>query len=321
MNYKPFLKLIKQSKSFLIVTHVNPDIDALASQLVVGFYLKSVGKKIYIVNAEPVPGMYHFLPGAGSMKAMKPAYENLSCDVAVVLDCGDLGRVGSLQRIVRKAETVVNIDHHVTNRRFADLNLVDPAASSTSELVYEFLKVGGYRLDRRTALLLYAGIMTDTGSFRYDNTSSHTHAVVSQLLNFKVPVNKLYQKIYEMVPLNDLKMFTKIINGFEITHAGRVINVSLHKKHIDRFSGEFDLREKIFTFLRSIKGVEVIVILTEIKKNLTRINFRSQGKVDVAQLASLYKGGGHKKASGCQIRGSLREARHQIFSRLNRILK
>ncbi|HOW34824.1 MAG TPA: bifunctional oligoribonuclease/PAP phosphatase NrnA [Candidatus Omnitrophota bacterium] len=321
MNYKPFLKLAKQSKSFLIVTHVNPDIDALASQLVVGFYLKSVGKKIYIINADPVPRMYSFLPGAGSIRALKPADGNLSCDVAVVVDCGDLGRVGSVQKIAQKAKTIVNIDHHVTNRRFADINFVNPAASSTSEMVFELLKAGRYRLNRKTALLLYLGIMTDTGSFRYDNTSAHTHAVISQLLGFKIPVNKLYQKIYETVPLNDLKMFTKIINSFEITHAGRVTSVSLRKKDINRFSGEFDLREKIFTFLRSIKGTEVIVILTEIKKDLTRINFRSQGNVDVAHIASLFNGGGHKKASGCQVGGSLKEARHQVFSSLNRILK
>jgi len=319
MNSKVVLKAIKRNRVFLIATHMNPDIDGLASELAVALYLKSLKKKVSLVNADKVLAMYRFLPGIHLIKEFRG--QSLDYDVAVILDCADFDRIGAVKKIIKKDKMLVNIDHHVTNNFFGDVNTVNTQASSTTEVIFDLLKDAKYRLSRPIALLLYLGIMTDTGSFRYDNTTSRTHWIVSQLMKFKFSVNQLYNRIYEIVPFHELKIFTRLINNFQMTHRGRVASIELPKTLLSRFSGEFDLREKIFTFLRAIKGVEVIIILTEGEKNSTRINFRSQGKVDVAKLASFYNGGGHKKASGCWVKGNLKKAKEEIFSRLNRVLR
>ena len=241
-----------------------------------------------------------FLPGVKAVKKVKED-QKLDYDVAIVVDCGDLNRIGTVRKIIDPNKMLINIDHHVTNDSFGDLNFVISKASSTAEVVYDLLRRAHVKLDKDLATLLYVGIMTDTGSFQYDNTSAYTHKIVGNLLEFDVPVNTLYQRLYETVPLTDLKYFTKIVNTFDSLFDGKVICVELKKRILNKFSAEFDLRDKIFKYLRAIKGVEVLVIFTEQEKNKTRVNLRSQGKVNVARLAAEFKGGGHRKASGCLL--------------------
>ncbi len=319
MSSKAILAAIKRNKTFLITTHVNPDIDALASELVMALYLKSQGKKVYVINAGKVASMYLFLPYVRLIK--KFSGQKIDYDAAVILDCGDLDRIDTVKKTIDQRKIIINIDHHITNDDFGDFNLVKSRASSTSEILYDFLKEAKFKLTKETAVLLYTGIMTDTGSFRYDNTAAHTHAIVSELLKFRFSVDRLYKQIYETIPLADLKKFAKLISSFEMSHKGKVASIELSQSTVSRFSGNFDLRDKIFSFLRGIKGIEVIAIFTEGGKKLTRINFRSQEKVDVAKLASLFNGGGHKKASGCRFRGSLKSAKQKIFSQLKKIVK
>ena len=147
-----------------------------------------------------------------------------------------------------------------------------------------------------------------------------THEIVSHLLKFDIRVSELYRKIYENVPLTDLKYFTRIVDSFDSICRGKVVCVELRRSVYKKFSEEFDLRDKIFKHLRTIKGVEVIVILTEDKRNTTRVNLRSQRKVNVARLASLFGGGGHHKASGCMIAGNIQEARKKIIKAIGDIL-
>lgn len=319
VSLKTVVRAIKKHKTFLISTHVNPDIDGLASELAMALYLISLKKKVSIVNVDEVLSMHKFLPGARLIKKFNG--HPVEYDAAIVLDCGDLNRIDKVKKLLQKNKTLINIDHHITNDYFGTINLVMPHASSTTEVIFDLFKEAKFKLTKEAAILLYAGIMTDTGSFRYDNATSRTHAITSELLKYKFSVSQLYKKIYETVPLSDLKYFTKVINNFQITHQGKVASIELSKKIDRKFSGEFDLKDKIFTFLRSIKGIEVIVILTDSEKGFTRVNFRSQGKVDVAELASLYGGGGHKKASGCRIRGNLRTAKQAVFVQLSKLLK
>ena len=318
MSIRKILKALQKNKIFLISGHVNPDVDVLASELALALFLKSQGKKVFVVNPDAVPRMYQFLPGVRAIKKFNG--QNFNYDAAIILDCGDLGRIEKIQSILKKSRILINIDHHVTNREFGDLNLVDVKASSTSEIIFTLLKQARYQLDRKIAGLLYLGIMTDTGSFRYDNTTSYTHGIVSELLKFKISPRAMHRDIYENVPPADLKLFLKIIRHFDMCCRGRVAVVALRNETFKKFSDEFDLREKIFSLLRTVRGIEVIVILTEINKRLVRLNFRSQGKADVARLAAFYHGGGHKRASGGRVEASLRKAKKDILRRLKVVL-
>ncbi len=319
MSYAKVLSALKRHESFLITTHVNPDIDGLSSELAMALFLKKQGKKVTVVNTEEVLPMHAFLPGAHLVRKFNR--QPVSFDCAIIVDCGDLNRVDRVRKLMTKGKPVINIDHHVTNDKFGDVNLVDYSASSTAEMVFHLLKKGKCKLTKDMAVLLYLGIMTDTGSFRFDNTTARTHSVVAELMTHKFSVAQFYKKVYETVPLADLKNFVKLMNGFQMTHHGRVATVELTKPLLKTVSKEFDIREKIFSLLRAIKGVEVIVIFTEHEHRATRINFRSQGNVDVAKLASQFKGGGHKRASGCWVQGKVKEAKRKIFAQLSKVLR
>jgi len=319
MSMKKLCETIKHHRRFLISTHVNPDPDALGSQLALADYLRAEGKQVVAINDELLPARFHFLPGARKVKAyhknMRPSF-----DVALILDCGDFNRIGRVASLIKPGHRIVNIDHHITNHAFGDVNLVCPGASSTSEVIYRLLRRVGFRMTKNVALLLYVGIMTDTGSFRYDNTSAYTHTVVSRLMRYGFSVSTVYQQLYESIPLSDISYFTKVVSTFEPLYSGRVICLELPGKVLKKFSREFDLRDKIFRYLRAIKGAEVLVILTEIGPQQTRVNLRSQGMVNVAQIAHHFDGGGHRRAGGCFIVRSLPEARRMVLTKIRQAL-
>src|SRR3989338_11316890 len=319
MSLKKILDTIKKNKTFLISTHVNPDPDALASELALAIHLKAQGKQVYIVNEAPVPARFLFLPGIRRIRALS---KNLKVpyDVAIVLDFGDLERAGRVKKIISPDKPLINIDHHVTNDAFGSLRWVYPKASSTAEVLFELFTYTRARITRDMAILLYLGIMTDTGSFRYESTGPRTHAIVSELLKFKFSISVLYRKLYESVPLNDMEMFTKVVSHFDSLLGGKVICVELKRGVVARFSQDFDLRDKIFGFLRTIKGVEVVFILTEDGRKKTRVNLRSQGKVNVARLAHHFNGGGHHRASGRLIENKIQGAKRKILQELRKVL-
>ena len=320
MSLAKIVKTIAQHKTFLISTHINPDADALSSELAMALYLKRLGKKVHVINADDVPPRLSFLPSTGLIKNVQKIL-GLDYDAAIVLDCGDLDRIEKVKSLIQKDKILINIDHHLTNDCFGKINYVDPKASSTAEVLFDLFKTARFSLTKEMAVLLYLGIMTDTGSFRYDSTTAYTHAVAAELMKFDFSVSELYRKLYERVPFDDLKLFTKVINRFEKLYDGRVVYVEMRKKTVEQFSAEFDVRDKMFNFLRAIKGVEVIIILTEHGPNMTRANLRSQGDtVNVADLAYFFKGGGHRKASGCMIHSGLIEAKEKLLSQLEKIL-
>ncbi len=319
MSKRTVIEAIKKNKRFLISTHVNPDPDALCSELAIAAYLRSLGKKVSIINHKALDQRFRFLAGSGALRAYKEG-EQIPYDVAVIVDCGDLGRIGKVQNLLKHEKTLINIDHHITNDGFGNINLVRPAASSTAEVIYELLAAAGHPLTKSLAMHLYIGIMTDTGSFRYENTSARTHAIAAKLMAFDFSAPALYRKLYEIISFRDLKEFTKVISHFDIFSEGKVICVELSRKSLSRFSGGFDLRDAIFQFLRSIKGVEVFVILTEIERDKTRVNFRSSHKFDVARLAGYFDGGGHRRASGCLIQKNIAEARKAVLREIKKVL-
>lgn len=318
MDYEKIIRTIKNNERFLISTHVNPDPDALCSELALAMYLRSLGKKVAVINSEEVPRRFRFLPGTQWIKMPAPA--QAAYDVAVIVDCGDLNRIGNVQDVLRDEKILVNIDHHATNDRFGDLNLVDQKASSTAEILYELLRAAKCRFTKNLAMHLYVGIMTDTGSFRYENTRPRTHFIAGDLMRFRFSAAELYRKLYESIPHADVKTFTKVISRFDLLLDGQVVFLELSKKILSQFSDEFDIRDALFKFFRAMKGVEVLGIFTEVSLKKTRINFRSSRKVDVAQLAHRFAGGGHRRASGCTIERSMKEARRLVLDELKKLL-
>jgi len=318
-SFKTVLDTIRRHRKFLVTTHYNPDADAVSSALAMAMFLKSLGKQVHVLNEDACPQWLKFMPGISILKKASDI-KKVDYEIAIVLDCGDLKRVGSVQKFIQEGKPLINIDHHVTNKGFGSVNVIQSKASSTCEMIFDLLKEARSPLNKNLALLLYAGIMTDTGSFRFENTTAHSHEVAKALMAFKFSAARMYDRLYVGIPVADMKLFTDVIHRARLLDGNRVYCVSLSKGMVERFSKSFDLKEKLFTFLRSVEGIEVVVILTELNTKEVRVNLRSQNNFDVAALAKAFDGGGHKKAAGCKIYKPLPQAQKIICTAIHKKL-
>lgn len=318
MGLKKVIALIKRNKRFLITAHTGLEGDALGSELAFAVLLKAIGKTAIIVNDDKLPGGYAFLPGLNSVREYKSSLKNINFDVFVALDCSDLSRCGNVYKLNAANKPILNIDHHISNAQFASVNWVQPEVSSCAEMIYKLFKAMHVALNKEAAVALYAGILTDTGSFRYPTTSSFTHRAVADLMRYDINITAIYRSIYEDKPYRDMQLLAKILGGAKRITSGKIAWVELEKGVSGNKSISFDLSERILSFLRAIKDVEVAVLFKKIEGNTNeiRVNFRSQGKVDVNKIAKFFGGGGHKTASGCTIHGSFMQVKKKVLSKI-----
>lgn len=310
---------VKKFKSFVITAHVNPEGDALGSQIAFYNLLKKLGKEAVILDEDAVPSEYEFLPGQELVRKFKynPG-RRVAFDCLVVLDSSDLLRTGEVWRVNREKKPVLNIDHHISNIKFGDVNWVEPFTSSASEMVYKLFKYMRVPLDADTALALYVGMMTDTGSFRYSNTTAETHCAAAELMKYKIDTVQVYKNIYENIPNEEVKLLNKILPSVKRDCGGKLVwfqvphNLLRGKKII------FDLSEHILSFGRAMQGAEVVVLFKEnlgVKREI-RVNLRSQGKFDVNKIAQLFGGGGHKAAAGITMHGTITAVRQKVLAKI-----
>jgi len=318
MSLRKVIASLKKEDNFLITSHVNLEGDALGSQIGLYYLLKAIGKHAIIMDDDVIPYSYEFFPEGKIIKRFRRGKTKINFDCLVALDCSDLRRAGEVGKIDLKGKTILNIDHHISNEIFGDINWVEPDASSASEMVYKLYKKMGVSFERNSALALYVGMLTDTGSFHYSNTSSATHRAAAELMECGLEVNAIYRKIYETIPFSDMKLLGNILPGIKHASAGKVVWFELGRKLWAGRKILFDLSEHILNFGRAIEGVEVVCLFKENlgAKNEVRVNFRSHGKVDVNKIARIFGGGGHKTAAGATIHGSLGHVRSKVLSKI-----
>ena len=309
---------IKKYKNFLITAHTSPEGDALGSEL--GFYnlIKSLGKNGTIINEDRVPYGIEFLCGNKPVHLLNKKSRNIKFDCFVALDCADLKRTGDVYKLNKNNKPVLNIDHHISNQVFGDVNWVDSAASSCSEMIFKLYKKLRQRINKDTALALYTGIMTDTGSFRYSNTSSFTFKAVSELLKSGINVSQVYRNTHENIPLYDIKLLLRLLSKIKFYCRGKIAGFQINKELVKGKKPSIDLADLLLSFGRSIKGVQVVVLFKESpgEKNQVRVNLRSQGKVDVNKIAAFFQGGGHKAASGCTLTGNIKKIEKSVIAKI-----
>jgi len=322
MSLNKICKAIKKYNNFLISAHTSPEGDALGAEL--GFYslIKKLGKRATIINEDKLPYGYDFLPGNELIQLLSQRSKKIDFDCFVVLDCADLKRTGDVYGLNKDKKPILNIDHHISNRNFGDFNWVDPCASSCSEMIYKLYKKLNLPLDKNSALALYTGIMTDTGSFHYSNTSSDTFKAAAQLLKYGVKVSAVYRAAYENVPPVDAKLLFKLLPKMKLFCQNQVAVFWIKKELFKNKKPSIDLADLLLSFGRSIKGVEVVVLFKENlgTKNEVRVNLRGQGKVDVNQIAASFGGGGHKSAAGCTLTGELNKISKQVIAKIQQAL-
>ncbi len=322
MSLKKVVACIKRNKYFLITAHTNLEGDALGSELAFYRILKKLGKVATIINEDELPYGYEFLPDTDKIRKFKPNIKGVRFDCFVALDCSDLRRTGEVYRINSANKPILNIDHHISNERFGNVNWVEPSASSCSEMIYKLYKKLRLPLDRNTAISLYTGMLADTGSFRYPNTTAFTHQAVAELLRYNLNAPQIYQNIYENIPFTDMQLLSRILPQMKRQAGGRIIWFQVKKNMLKNRKLSFDLSGHALSFGRAIKGAQAVVLFKENLgvKDEIRVNFRSQGKVDVNKVAQFFGGGGHKTASGATISGTLDQVRRRVLAKIRESL-
>jgi len=322
MGINEACQAIKKYNNFLITVHTSPEGDALGSEIGFLGLIEKLGKKGVIVNEDKIPYGYDFICPKGLINILDKNSSRIVFDCFVALDCADLARTGEVYKLNSLKKPILNIDHHISNRNFGDINWVDPEASSCSEMVYRLYKKLGAKIEKFAALAIYTGIMTDTGSFHYSNTSSSTFKAASELLKTGINTAEVYRNTHENIPLSDMKVLLKLLPKIKFYFSGKVACFRITKQAVKDARFSIDIADQLLNFARMIKGVEVVLLLKENfnLKNQVRINLRSQGKVDVNKIASYFAGGGHKAASGATLTGSIDKIEKEVISKIRAFL-
>jgi phosphoesterase RecJ-like protein len=307
------IEIIKNSNNIYMASHVDPDGDNIGSLLSMKLSLKKIGKNVNIIKVDNIPGDFKFLPSVDSITD-QPFDKNV--DLFIALDSGDMERLGVAKDFALCANNIINIDHHKTNTKFGNINIIDSKVSSTGELVYLLLKRMKIDIDEDIATCIYTAISSDTGSFMYDSTSSKTHLIAAELLNTGMNMNKVVVNLYQSRSLEKTKLFISALNKLEFFQEGKIGIVSITQEMLKKSNAKMEDSEGIVSFLRDTEGVEVAVIMKEIKEDEIKVSMRSKEYVDVSKICLLFSGGGHKRAAGCTIYDSLERSKSMILNEI-----
>ena len=301
-KWKPITEQINKSDDIVIMTHTNMDGDAIGSASALCHALRHLGKRCVILLEDDIPYYLKFMHDHSSSEGDELPFFVYSMpfapSLAIAVDCGDEYRIEKRLDVYRSCETTICVDHHMQKGGFADYSVVDPKASATGLLVYELINELGVPIDKEIAEDLFVAIMTDTGCFRYSNTTAECHLVAAELYKAGIEFDKLGTLIYDTVPLSQMKLESLIIQWMELFADGRAAISYVTKEKLKELGATYDMTGSCIDVLRKIDSVEVCAFLKEYEDGTIRMSLRSKGKASVLNVAAALGGGGHEKASG-----------------------
>ncbi len=316
MMLTDIIKCLKESNNIGIITHVQPDGDALGSSLALGLALEELNKEVVILRNDKLPAKYSFLPGLHLMEDCSGLKKPV--DTLAVLDCADLERLGDGILYYHKADLVLNIDHHISNTMFGNLNLVDTNAAATGELIHRIIKLMGLNLNLDMAECIFTAIAADTGCFKYDNTTSITHGIAGELISLGVKTNKICSRIFNQRTLSQTKILGKAIENIKIYHGGKTAIMTITEQMMEDTGCATEDLEGIIEFARDIKGIEVAAFLRNAEDGEIKVSLRSNEYVDTVSIAKAFGGGGHKKASGYTTKNTIKNATNELIKEIEK---
>ena len=303
-------------KSVGLSTHMNADGDGCGSEMALGHMLARRGKKVRIVNPTPWPTLFDFLRDDAIEERSQEGSKALKgLDALVVLDISDVTRLGHLTDSVRKMTIPkLVIDHHMPSDQPAgDIVLADPAACATAELVFDLASELDQEIDTKIAQALYSAILTDTGAFRFSNTTPRAHAIAAVLLARGVDPESMYMKIYASAPPGRIRLLADVLQTLGVDEKSGLAWLSLAAGLLERYGVRQEDLDGIVEHARSIAGTRLALFFRDLGYGKVKVSFRSTGDVDVNRFARQFGGGGHAKASGALIAGSLEEVREKVI--------
>ena len=305
------VELIEAKRRFAITSHIRPDGDGLGSSLGLYWLLHALGKDPEVIMRDPVPHAYRKLAGAETVR-VTPAVDQ-PYDAVFVIECSDITRPGLA---ALDKQLVVNIDHHATTSLFGQINWIDSTASAVGEMIYNLCKAIGVRPSREIAECVYTALITDTGSFHYSNTTERTFKVASELVRAGVKPAKIAQAVYSNYPWSKLDLMREVLATVRHDPTGRVAWLRQTVEMQERAGASDEDADGFVNFPMSVGDVEAVAFLKETAPGIYRTSLRSKGEVNVARIAELFGGGGHRNAAGCTLTGAWDEAERMIVGLL-----
>jgi len=315
---KQIIQQLKNSRSVLIASHVNPDGDAIGSLLAMGLALDALNIKATLYNESDIPAVYRFLP---EIKRIQNQISRVHAyETAIILDCSNLDRIGRATDIVTQIPMVINIDHHSTNTRFGERQLIDDKACATAELVFRLLKEMDVPISTAMATSIYTGIVTDTGSFRFSNTNASAFEICNEMVLLGVKPKHIARHLYGSYSLGRIKLLNQALGSIEISNNGSLSLMTLTQNMLRKTGTQPEDADGLIQYARKIEDVKVAALIQEQangRKHVSadknyHVSLRSDGSIDVAAIAATFGGGGHPSAAGFNLESTLDKIKETI---------
>ncbi|MDD5383099.1 MAG: bifunctional oligoribonuclease/PAP phosphatase NrnA [Candidatus Margulisbacteria bacterium] len=316
-KFSAIKKALKSARNALVVSHVDPDGDSIGSMLAMGAILSNLGIAADYLSQDGVPKIYRFLPETEKIKNKIDC--NQRYDLLIAVDSSDLKRLGGKVPAREMVRTIINIDHHPDNTLYGEINYVEKS-SSTAELLYKLAKYLKIPLDRSLAEALYVALITDTGNFRYENTSIETFLMAADLLRSGINTHEITTRIYDTKTIASIRVKAAALATLETTPDRKAAWAVVSQEMMDKVGAKGEDLIGLVDQIRSIDGVEVAILFREEKEEI-KINFRSKEKINVSEIAKRFGGGGHTRASGAVVPGEIADVKAKVITEVLKYLK
>lgn len=323
LEFTQLIEEIQQSNRILITTHERPDGDALGSLIGMWIWLEQKGKQVIPLISAPVPKMYNFLPRSSQIRHLEeeklPRWEY---DTVVIVDVASLSRIGDVDDYVKPIHKVIVIDHHDTLEANGLMGYVNSSYSACGEIIAEIYLKTETPFDKESATALYVAIATDTGGFRFSNTTSLTHSITSTLLNTGIDIEEINTKIFESFTKEQFELLKRILNRTEFIAGGKISYSCLFLKDFQETGATLEDCHNLTNFLRDIENVIVGVLFVELEEDKTKVSLRSRKVFHSGEFLAHFGGGGHRCAGGGTLKMPIHNAKEKILAELeNRLGK
>jgi len=316
MNFDIISNALRDARTVGVASHIRPDADALGSTIAFALWLRDCGKEVTAYNEEGSTAKFHYLP-CHEIVSLPPATPQ-KFDVFVALDTSVKNRLGTVNKAIAPGTTILNIDHHISNENYGDVNFIDASAPATGQILLEFFQHVGARVSAEMATNLFAAISTDTGSFQYAGTNERTFAAASHLISCGVDVPGLSRAMYDSQPRRRFELLRHALNTAEFHCDDRIATFSLPMDLVERLKVLPEDNEGIIDHLRSIEGVEAAVFFEELPEGKVRVSARSKfPRIDVCKVCKKFEGGGHAMAAGARVDGTLAQVKTDFLKALS----
>ena len=319
-TYSELAEAIRSHDSFILLSHIRPDGDAIGSQLALGHSLEAMGKTVHYINEDGLPDNLSFM--AESQRIQTPPAEPLDVQVCIALDCATKPRLGeNAINAASKAKLWINIDHHMSNPAYGDINHIDSTSPATGQILYQLIQSEDMPLPAPTRDAIYVAVSTDTGSFQYSNTTAATYEMAAELVRQGLDVGTINAQIYDSNPYRKIELLRSLLNTLQLENDGKVAHWELPYSVKEEYKLKPEDSEDQIDLIRGIDGVVAAAFFEELEDGNIRVSLRAKdGTFNACETAQLFGGGGHARAAGIRMPGPITAAREKVLAAINKAL-